>query len=201
MFQIGKNKNNLQEDFLNFTLIFTILTALINGLDLYTNHGLVYLTFEKILAGKWVDVLFFPFRISPNFLSLLFFLAVSYFIGVQVETSMGSKKYLLYFLSNCFCIILGLYFYNFTSSYIYFSIFLALALRNPHTEVLLFFIIPIKIAWLALLIFILMTFPMFAQAFLDMSLAPVLAFILMNTSFVLFHIKEIKELFKTYKWK
>ena len=88
------------------------------------------------------------------FLLMLYFY---YFIGNTLERQWGSGKFTIYYLSGMlFNIIFGIIIwlitgnsYPVTSEYLNLSMFFAFATLYPETMVLLFFIIPIKIKWLA----------------------------------------------------
>lgn len=114
---------------------------------------------ERVLHGEIWRLITFIF-VPEN--SGLFWLAVSlyfyYFIGSTLEREWGTAKFNLYYLSGVVLTLLStivaglLSGYNpmiFGTGYINMSMFFAFAMLYPNAEVLLFFIIPVKIKWLA----------------------------------------------------
>ena len=100
------------------------------------------------------------FIIVPSGGGGLFFLLMLYFyyfIGNTLERQWGAGKFTIYYLSGMlFNIIFGILIWLITGSsipvtseYLNLSMFFAFATLYPETMVLLFFIIPIKIKWLA----------------------------------------------------
>ncbi len=110
----------------------------------------------------------------PNSSNLIFFaIAIVFFyypIGTSLERTWGSFRYTLYIFSGLFFMILSallLYLFTgnivttggyvfplptsiFTTYYISLSIFLAFALSYPDMKILLWFVIPIKMSWMAI---------------------------------------------------
>ena len=95
---------------------------------------------------------------SSGLLTLIF-LYFYYFIGSTMEREWGQAKFNLYFLSGMlFTIIYSFVVYFATgkspdpysvAEYIYLSMFFTFATYYPDVQVLLFFVIPVKIKWLA----------------------------------------------------
>ena len=195
------NESFENKNFINLTLIISVLTLLVNGLDIYAQNGLVTFDFNKLLELKLIDLIFFPFRIAPSWLSLFIFVIINYSIGVQVERSMGSPVYSLYFFCNFLFVILGLYFYDLNASYIYFPNLFALAWRLPKTEVLLFFIISVKLVYVALIFYVFLCYPIIHEAIIRNSFSPIIALVLINLSFLIFHFKEFIIKFKEFRKK
>lgn len=111
-----------------------------------------------ILRGQiWRLVTFALIPDSEGLLTLLF-LYFYYFIGTALEREWGSAKFNLYFFSGMlFTVIYSFIIYLFMQTsmsigaeYIYLSMFFSFAAFYPDQQVLLFFFIPIKIKWLAL---------------------------------------------------
>lgn len=131
-------------------------------LAMFAGWGSVsFLAFDlyHVLHGEiWrlVTFIFYPTN------SGLFFLAVSlyfyYFIGTTLEREWGTAKFNLYYLSGVVLtvvativasLITGFSLPVAGTGYINMSMFFAFAMLYPETQVLLFFIIPLKIKWLA----------------------------------------------------
>ena len=118
-----------------------------------------YMTFNPyyILHGQvWRLVSFIFIPPSTDFLA---FVAIYfyYFIGNTLEQNWGTGEFNFYFFSGIILtVIYGFIIYfitgasvNLTASYVYLSMFFSFAAMFPNMQVLLFFIIPIKIKWLA----------------------------------------------------
>ncbi len=90
-----------------------------------------------------------PFgRIFETALSLYFF----YFIGTALESRWGPRRFLLFYAFGAvFAIIAALLTGYGTNLYLNLSLFFAFAIMNPDYQILLFFVLPIKVKWLALL--------------------------------------------------
>ena len=108
---------------------------------------------ELIFAGEWwriITWIFMPDDINPVFLilSLYFY----YFIGMGLEHRWGSFKFNIYYLFGILFTIAGGFISGATTNmWLNYSLFFAFAVLYPDMEVRLFFIIPVKMKWLALL--------------------------------------------------
>lgn len=87
---------------------------------------------------------------NPIYTALMLFLY--YHVGTALEARWGQARFLLYYLIGAVCAILaGLISGRGDSQYLYLSMYLAFAMQFPNYQLLLFFMIPVKIKWLALL--------------------------------------------------
>lgn len=115
--------------------------------------GLITLSRSGLMHGQiWRLVTFVfvpPLTFNPLYLVLdLYFL---YFVGSSLENSWGSFRFTLYYLIGMAgavvsCLLLGTY----SSSTLLYSLFFAFACLYPDVEVLLFFILPIKVKWMGI---------------------------------------------------
>lgn len=107
----------------------------------------------QIKAGQIWRILTFVFL--PPSTGILFAVFAFYFvwlIGITLENQWGSFKFNIYYLLGIIgTIIVGCITGSATNVYLNLSMFLAFAILFPDFEVLLFFFIPIRIKWLALL--------------------------------------------------
>lgn len=103
----------------------------------------------------------FTFLMDPPSTSLIFIifaLYLYYMIGQSLEAVWGAFRFNLYLISGILFNVLAallVYFimgqsYALNAQYLYLSLFLAFAALFPETEFLLFFILPVKAKWLAL---------------------------------------------------
>lgn len=130
-----------------------------------------YLTLEPalILRGQvWRLISWVLIPPTTNLISLVFLVLLYYSLGTALEGTWGSFRYNVYIFSGLLFTVLavfGLYaFYYFRygvevplsmigligTNYITMSIFLAFAAIYPNMEVMLYFILPIKMKWMAL---------------------------------------------------
>ncbi len=142
-----------------YVVIGNVIIWLFSMMDTtYTLINLLSFSPYHILQGQVWRL--FTFIIIPNssgFLALIFFYFY-YFIGKTLEDRWGTARFNLYFFTGVLLtIIYGfvLYLvsgisYPVSAQYIYLSMFFSFATLFPDMRVLLFFIIPIKMKWLAI---------------------------------------------------
>ena len=117
---------------------------------------------NSLLHGEiWriVTYIFVPEYSSP--FALLIALYFYYWIGSTLEREWGTPKFTLYYLGGAALTVVGVILTSLISGnyyltlagtgYVNLSMFLAFAVLFPDMTVLLFFIIPIKIKWLAII--------------------------------------------------
>lgn len=127
-------------------------------------NALSFLTFNlnALLHGEvWrlVTFVFVPAYSSP--FALLISLYFYYWIGSTLERQWGTAKFNLYYISGALLTVLGVvlaslitgnpYLTVAGTGYVNLSMFFAFAFLFPDTTVLLFFILPVKMKWLAYL--------------------------------------------------
>ena len=107
------------------------------------------------MQGEWWRL--FTFLIEPPHVSFLF-IAFSWWIffmmGSALEEYWGDFHYNLFLLVG-YVLTVGLSFlqpdWYISNQYLYGTVFLAFAYLNPDFEFVLFFILPVKVKWLALI--------------------------------------------------
>ncbi|MEG0778025.1 MAG: hypothetical protein RSE64_03670 [Oscillospiraceae bacterium] len=150
-----------------------------------TNHvlqGMLSFNAEAIFKHAQIWRLL-TFVIVPESSGFLFLLALYfyYFIGHTLENQWGAGKFTIYYLAGMlFNILYGtimwLLGFNIpiTATYINLSMFFSFATLYPDTVVLLMFIIPIKIKWLAIVDAVLFLFAVITNPF-PINLLPLIA--------------------------
>ncbi len=124
-----------------------------------TLYALLLFDAEKILHGQiWRLVTFLLIPQSSSILWLALSLYFYYFVGSTLEREWGSGKFTIYYFSGVvFMLVYGFLCYAFsvrvflTSYYLNLGMFFVFATFYPDTRVLLFYFIPVKVKWLALL--------------------------------------------------
>ena len=133
------------------------LNALVFVLSLMPNGDVIYqgLLFDRaaIFSGEiWrvVTCLFIP--PSTNILFLFFALYFYYIIGRAIEAEWGSMKLTVYYVLSCLLTLTVCFVFDvsLTATYVNLSLFMAFATFYPDFQMLLFFVIPIKIKYLAM---------------------------------------------------
>lgn len=183
----------------NITLYIVFLQSLAYVLGMVRPNLFERMLFipELVAAGEWWRVISFvliPPATNPIF--LLFALYLFWLMGTALEAHWGTFRYNLYLLiAYVATIAAGLVVYYAggavadevgTNSYIGGSVFLAFAWLYPNFTIMLFFILPVQIKWLALLTWIFFGFRLLTGSWLDQVL--VLAAVL---NFLLFFGKEL----------
>ena len=111
-----------------------------------------YLYFSPALIAQGQVWRIFTFIFLPPQSSLLFIvfaLYFYYFIGNALENEWGSFRFTLYYLLGVVgTIIAGLLTGGATNSYLNLSLFFAFAWLFPDMQLMLFFVLPVKVKWL-----------------------------------------------------
>ncbi len=182
------------------------------GVSLYS---LLSFDLNAILHGQVWRLITFVF-LYPGASNILFVLLSIYFywwVGTALEARMGTPKFNLYYLfgiigSILAGVIIGLLvglvtgtpFMYMTNDYLNLSLFLAFATMFPNIQVLIFFIIPIKVKWLgyidgALLLYSFITGNMFSRIAIGVAMVNYFIF------FGPYLIRVCKRKYQEYKWK
>lgn len=140
----------------NLMLYIVMGTAAVALFDAFSmGHGSFGQIFEfdrnLILSGQFWRILTFLF---VPYGSNIFFIAITlyfyYFIANALEREWGSTKFTVYYVSGVILNILLGFLVGYTNMlYINMALFFAFATLYPDMQVLFFFIIPMKIKWLA----------------------------------------------------
>lgn len=107
---------------------------------------------DLVFAGEvWriVSFLIIPPSLG-GLLQIALMLYFYYFIGTALESRWGARRFLLYYLIGALAAILAGLITGFgVNEYLYLSMFFAFAIQYPDFQLLLFFMLPIKVKWLA----------------------------------------------------
>ena len=115
---------------------------------------------DRVMSGEiWRLITWIFLPVSGNFIFAALALYFYYFIGATLEREWETPKFTIYYiLGIALNLILGFVsryvfhiYASLTSNYINLSMFFAFAVLFPDFVVRLFFIIPIKVKWLALI--------------------------------------------------
>ncbi len=132
----------------------------------YYLSDLLYFDTDLILQGQiWRVITFLFLPESSSALWIIFTLYFDWLIGKSLENQWGSFRFnVFYFLGAIGSIIGGIITGWATNSYLNASLFLAFATLFPDFELMLFFILPVKVKYLgmisaAILIYSLIVYP------------------------------------------
>lgn len=138
---------------------------------------------------------------DSSLLWIVFSLYFYWLIGSALENQWGAFKFNVYYLCGIVGAILSGFITGYsTNSYLNLSLFLAFALMFPDYEVLVFFILPVKMKYLALLssLSIILSFVVGS-----LSTKVAIAFALLNV--ILFFgndaIRSVKNAYRRYQWR
>lgn len=106
---------------------------------------------DRVLAGEiWRLATFLIMPIMGNPFATLIALYFYYFIGTTLESRWGARRFLIYYLFGVIGTIVGAFISGYApNTYLNMSLFFAFAIEFPDFQILLFFLFPIKMKWLA----------------------------------------------------
>jgi len=149
---------------------------------LYFNHGFMeMLVLTPAAWTNWEIWRFFTFCFIPNTQSLLwifFAVMILLLIGDQLEAEWGKFRLNLYYFGTVICLwagvvlspVIGLMIGLQASTLLYSSLFLAFATVVPNYTFLIFFILPVKVKYLAMINGALLIFMFFSNPFMRLPL-------------------------------
>lgn len=112
----------------------------------------LYFSSDLIFEGQWwriITWIIMPDTSSPIF--IIFSLYFYWLMGSGLEGKWGKFKFNVYFFTGVILTIIGGFITGYTSNtYLYYAMFFAFAVLYPNYQLLLFFFIPVKVKWLAL---------------------------------------------------
>jgi len=123
--------------------------------DVFFGGVLSMFAFDTDLISQgefWRVITFILIPPSANFIFIIFVLYFYWFIGSTLEGQWGAFRFNVFYIVGILgTIAAGLITGFATSFYLNLSLFLAFALLFPNFQVRLYFIIPVKVKWLAIL--------------------------------------------------
>ena len=193
----------------NLMLVVVIGTAIVWLTDFIVANkvGVLvspYLYFNKqlILQGEvWrvITFIFVPTQTNP----LLFALALYFYwlIGTGLEKAWGSFRFdIFYFLGVACSVVSGFITGYAMVDYLHMTMFIAYAILNPDHQVLVFFIVPIKMKLLAIFEGIVLLLMFIVGGWPD-RLAMLVAFLNLAVFFAKDVVFAIRAFFRRRKWK
>lgn len=135
------------------TSTMLVLYLFQNVLRVFNVTGLFALVPSLVLRGQvWRLITFVFLPPASSMLTVLLALYFYYFIGSSLENYWGTFRFNVYYLCGILGTIVAAFLTGYaTNDYLNLSLFFAFAALFPEQEVLLFFVIPMKIKYLAYL--------------------------------------------------
>lgn len=116
-------------------------------------YGLLALTRSGLMRGElWRLVTFAVLPPNSSVVWILFSLYFYWMIGGALENRWGSTKFTLFYLTGMVGSVIAALIGGWAdNTYLNLSLFLAYAAMNPNHQMMIFFMIPVKVKYLALL--------------------------------------------------
>ncbi len=127
-----------------------VLQMLMPSVNLY---GMLALTRSGLMKGEiWRLLTFIFLPPSTSIVWVLFSLYFSWMIGAVLENQWGSPRFTLFYLTGMIGSLLTALITGYAdNTFLNLSLFFAFAAMNPDYQLLIMFIIPVKVKYLALL--------------------------------------------------
>ena len=145
--------------------------------------GLISLSIPAVMRGEVWRLVTFIFMPPQN--SILWVLVTLYFyyiIGTSLERTWGSARFTLFYVIGVIgAIIAAIISGNGTNTYLNLSLFFAFAILYPEHQILLFFVLPVKVKWLGYMYAAFLGFALFVGSWTEraavvMSLLAIIVF-------------------------
>ncbi|MCM1298281.1 MAG: rhomboid family intramembrane serine protease [Firmicutes bacterium] len=157
----------------------------------------LYFSRDLILAGDWWRIL--TWIIIPDETSIVFIifsLYIYWMMGTALEQQWGVLKFNVYYFMGVILTIVGGFITGYTSNtYLYYAMFFAFAILYPDHQFLLFFFIPVKVKWLAIIDAVFFGL-MLVLNIIGQNWSEVAAIIISLLNFILFFFRDFKTFFK-----
>ncbi len=126
-----------------------ILLYAAKGIDIYAYTGFYR---PAIMQGQVWRVVSFLFEPEGSAIFMVLTLYLYWLMGTTLEREWGTVKFnLFYFCGVLLTILSGFITGGAVNHFLNMSLFFAFAILNPEFQLMLFFIIPVKIKWLAII--------------------------------------------------
>lgn len=184
------------KDLMKYIVILNFAVYLIDNIVYPGGHlrSWLILSPSHVMNGQvWRLLTFVLIPPSTSTLWILFTLYFYYMIGSSLEGEWGSFKFNIYYLTGIVGTVIGAFITGgvATAVYLNMSLFLAFAYFYPNYQIMLFFIIPMKIKYLALIDVLLLVSSFFTGDLTDkiVIIAALLNFFLFFGKDMLSHVK------------
>ncbi len=133
-------------------VVFVMDTFIFPSLDFNLTAAIMF-DRNAVFSGQvWRLITFVLIPPDASIIFIFFSLYFYWLIGTALETQWGSFKFNAFYLCGAICTVLvGLITGYATNYYLNMSLFLAFAILYPNFEILLFFVLPVKIKYIAII--------------------------------------------------
>ena len=156
-------------DLIKYVIVLYCAGAALGLIDNRIYYNYLSLNVEAVLHGQvWRLVTYliepYGFNTGMGFIVSILFFAIQvnlfFLFGRSLERAWGTFRFNMYFISGWLLNIVAAFilygaihstYYMSGFQYIYWSMFFAFAAENPNMEFLFWFVLPIKVKWLAVL--------------------------------------------------
>lgn len=143
----------------------------------------LYLDMHLVAQGQvWRLISFIIYPPASNPLFVAFSLYFYVWVGRSLEQYWGTFRFNVFYLFGVIGTIIGALFTGFAvNNYLNLSLFFAFAMLYPNVELRLFFILPVKVKWLALIdliyfVYGLLAYPVYMKVSIIVSMLNILLF-------------------------
>lgn len=152
----GLLRKRFRYTYANYTLILIMINVFVFFLTNINRRVLVYLAMIPgiVIENGYIWQVFTYMFAHANFSHLLFNMIGLFFFGTQIERSMGSREFLLfYLLTGTLAGVFSFFLYLFTGGYAVillgasgavFAVLFAFAVFFPHARIFVFGILPVR---------------------------------------------------------
>lgn len=134
-------------------IVFTMAGLYLLQMFLFSIPLVAFLSFDRALIFKgqiWRLVTFVVVPPMSSPFSALLFLYLYYMLGTGVEGRLGARRFFWFYLAQVVLAIVGGFLVGSTvNDYINLSVMLVFAILYPDMQLMLFFMLPVKMKWLA----------------------------------------------------
>lgn len=196
----------------NLTMYLVMITCLVSGANLVLNPGIGVFSPKMSIQQDWLQFLFYPFLVHSSFfgspwIGLLIYMYFFFFLGNLLENDLGIANYNIFMLV-AYVTITGLSYASLffplavSSQLIYLTIFLAVAYRYPDYEILLFFILPVKLKYIGFLSLAMLVVQLFFSITNYHSPLPLIGSLLAFSNVFLFYGRDLfRSITKNTRWQ
>jgi len=155
-FKLRRTLNKLAVKNLMLYIVGATAAVFFLGIVLYTAKGIDIYSWTgfsraAVLEGQVWRVLTFLFEPEGSPIFMVLTLYLYWLMGTTLEREWGTVKFnLFYFCGVLLTVISGFITGAAVNHFLNMSLFFAFAILNPEFQLMLFFVIPIKIKWLAI---------------------------------------------------
>ena len=139
----------------NLTVYLVLLTGLVSGAELTrVLPGLGDISGPALARGEWWNLLFYSFNLHLGAFGLLFAVYLMYVFGTALEEALGHARYTGFVLLTVIAITGGTVLLPtpVPAYYLELAISIGCAFAFPNMEIMLFFVLPLRLKWVAVLV-------------------------------------------------